>query len=140
MSKYLTLSTCIAGIGDFVDPHTDVATLKQWIIEDLGGNFSFTLRGVIATVIGLKHILVFQQLTTTTSLGQYLQQFLRLWSTPSETICKTFKASQIARASELGSHDIRLPDSMLQLQATGELTENNCFVISSGILSRSKPL
>ena len=31
--------------------------------------------------------------------------------------------------SEFGSHDIRRPDSMLQLQATGELTRNNWFVI-----------
>jgi len=98
VSECLTLFTCIASIRDFVDPHTDIATLKQWIIEDLGGNFSFTIRGIVASVIGFKHVLVFQWLTTTTSLGQYLQQFPRLWSTPSETFCKTFNASPIARA------------------------------------------
>ena len=37
----LTLSTFIASIRDFVDLHTDDATLKQWIIKDFGGNFSF---------------------------------------------------------------------------------------------------
>ena len=42
MSRRLTLSTFIASFRDFVDPHTDDATLKQWIIEDFGGNFIFT--------------------------------------------------------------------------------------------------
>jgi len=35
------MSTCRASIRDFLDLHTDVATLKQWIIEDLE-DLSFT--------------------------------------------------------------------------------------------------
>ena len=42
VSRRLTLSTFIASFRDFVDPHTDDATLKQWIIEDFGGNSIFT--------------------------------------------------------------------------------------------------
>ena len=41
MSRCLTVSIFIASIHDFVDPHTDDAALKQWIIEHFGGNFSF---------------------------------------------------------------------------------------------------
>ena len=41
VSRCLTVSIFIASIRDFVDPHTDDATLKQWIIEHFGGNFSF---------------------------------------------------------------------------------------------------
>ena len=41
VSQCLTVSIFIASIRDFVDPHTDDATLKQWIIEHFGRNFSF---------------------------------------------------------------------------------------------------
>ena len=141
VSECLTLSTCIASIRDFVDPHTDVATLKQWIIEDLGGNFSFTLRGIVASVIGFKHTLAFQWLTTTTSLDQYVQQFPRLWSTPSETFCKTFKASPIARA--LGVRKPRHQATRQHAPTPGHRWVDSKQLIcniSSGIISRNKPL
>ena len=57
LSRCLTLSTFIASIRDFVDPHTDDATLKQWIgIEDFGGNFSFTSSprpDIVASVVAV---------------------------------------------------------------------------------------
>ena len=56
------------------------------------------LHGISASLMGFEHILELPWLTMTTSPGQYLQQFLRLWSRPSETLCKTCKVSPIARA------------------------------------------